>query len=776
MKGKQSLISFIMNRPKTIWFLIVLCSVLSIFGISTIQSDFSHRVWFQKNDPYLKIYNQFERDFGNEDYISIVVHNEKGIFNNQTLNIIKDINDDLQNATGIIKVDSLMTFNMIQGKDDDIIIEPLLEDTNQKINLSSDELNYLRDRASESRLIQKYLINQDTTVSVLYGRIKPVFNGKSDYKTIHNEVQNIVKKYELRANGSGVKFHILGTVAIIETLKNSINSDILIIIPSLLLIMLIVMQILYKNIALTFLPLVVITSTLFITTGVASLFGLTYNPITSMIPHILIAICTADTIHILSTYTIFLSRGYEKREALEKTLHKNFVPTVLTSITTTFGFFGLLFTDILPVKQLGAFAGIGTMVAWAMTYLLLPQLILKIKTDGSKYIKKKSDQNNHFQTIRKYISFLGNWKSLIILPLIIVCFISYQNNKENTVDSKSVNMLKKGTPLRNADIFMAKKFGGANGIELVIKARDGKTITDPTFLKDLESLLQWIRGQKNIHHVISLNSIIKEINYVLNNQDPKHLSIPDNNKSIAEQLFLYELSANDITQWKKMNDKKLRASIIWSANGSKEADEIINRIEAKAASMNLDVKAAGKTALLKGVNTYLVKVFFQSMLVAVIFIAFIMLIFLKSPTLAALSLLPNVIPPLIGMGAMKYFGIHIDFGTVLVASVCLGIAIDDTIHFLYNYKKQFDLTKDSNLALSNVLLTTGPALVSTTIILILSFFTFTLGDVSLNTNFGMLTMFILLIALLCDVVILPCLLANPSKEESLAIEKGYSLN
>ena len=191
---------------------------------------------------------------------------------------------------------------------------------------------------------------------------------------------------------------------------------------------------------------------------------------------------------------------------------------------------------------------------------------------------------------------------------------------------------------------------------------------------------------------------------------------------------------------------------------SKTSNLYFDRIQKEADKLGLDILITGKTPLFHALTPYIVKTFNDSFISALIFITIILIIALRSFSLGLLTLIPNVFPLILGAGVFYFTGYDVDMGTVLVASVCLGIAVDDSIHFLFEFKNYKEIGFDSKSAIEKIITTTFPALFMTTILICLGFGAFIFGSYVPNVKFGVSVACILMFALLADFIILPGIL------------------
>ena len=289
------------------------------------------------------------------------------------------------------------------------------------------------------------------------------------------------------------------------------------------------------------------------------------------------------------------------------------------------------------------------------------------------------------------------------------------------------------------------------------------------FLKKVEALKEWLNEQEHINKTIDIVDIVKEMNQNMNQGDESFYSLPETKKHVAEYLFLYSMSlpqGMDMTNRVSLDYESMRMSVLWSIFDTRGWLKHVAEIEQKAQELDLKVKATGKFLLFQRMMDYVVMTFFQSVTMALFLVAILMSLLFRSLKLGLLSLVPNVLPLFFGGALMYLTGIDLNIGSAIVASVCLGIAVDDTIHFLSQYYRQRSLGLEPVEAMASIMTYTGSALIITTGILVSGFSLYMFADFIPSVNFGQLCAVVLTGALAVDLIFLPALLFCFQKKES----------
>lgn len=743
-------------------------------GLAKMQTDFSYRIWFRETDPLLERFDAFERQFGNDEMIAVIVHHPDGIFTEEAVAVVQDMTNDMWLVPEIIRVDSLSNYNWthteVYGEDEEeMVVEPLLPDD---IPLSAEDIAVRREVALNHEVVPGYLVSEDGTTAVIYGQLKPAIGGTPEFEVVVNATREMLATY--RADHPDFTYLLTGPAAVSHTFKEVTQEDMKVMVPMLLAAIVIFLLLSFRRLSGVAMPFVVIIGSLTMTLGFAGWVGIEFNNLTAVVPHILIAISVADAVHILVTFFQFRRAGLDRRQATHKTLVKNLAPTLLTSISTAIGFFSFSSAKIIPIVYMGILAGTGTLLAWFITIFLLTPMMLYLPVKV-KYAPDAVKPDEAHPLAIRYARWLQRYRIPVMSGFAVTAVAAIYLGMLNEVNSNPFKYFAADVPTRVANEFAEEHVGGMSGFEIVIDSGEADGIKNPSFLNRADTFQQWLQEREHVSKTVSIIDIIKETNRSLNSDDPNAYVIPDDQNLIAQELFLYTMSlpqGMDLNNRMTLNQDKMRMTAMSKLHDSKAALAEIEVIEAKATELGLNAYVTGKMPLYHNMNPYVVSAFFTSIGMALILVAILMVFALRSVKLGLLSMIPNTMPLVFGAALMTILGKPLDIGTVLVASTCLGIAVDDTIHFLSNYNRWRKLGASPHMAVANVITHTGPALTVTTVVLVVAFATFAFASFVPNINFGILTAIVLTSALITDFTLLPAMLMRQPAEASVPINKG----
>ncbi len=757
-KFQEQFCQLIESHPKLWVGLSVLFILIATPGLYFFQAQNDVRIWFPEEDENIQRLNSFEFRFGNDESLAIAIHHPENLFTPERMRMVNELNDKLWQIPQVIRLDALTNATVSESDQDEILIEPLF---NQDIEWTSEVLADIKARALAHSRLPGYLISRDGRTTMSFARLAPTLTGSPDYKLIVDTAREMISEYQ---GIDGLEIHLSGEAAVNNAFREISQTDSEKILPLLVLVIIISLALLFHSFYGVLLPLVVTIFSVTSTLGLGFHFGLKFNSILNILPAILVAIAIADSVHVLMSYFQFRALGEDYKTAGKLSLKKNLLPTFLTSLTTMIGFLSLTMADLVPIQRLGLMAGLGCFVAWFLTiFLLCPVLLLyplRLPSIFTKAFSHLQDEEEA-KSSKKFIRFISTRPKMILSFFAVITIISFGISLQNEINSNPYSYFANDTEIKRANEFVKSNFGGVAGPELMISTGKEDGIKDPEFLKKVEAFKTWLHSLEFVDQTVDIIDIVKEMNQSLNAGDKAFFKIPETQNQVAELLFLYTLSlpqGMDLNNRMSLDFEAMRMTVLWRVQTSKDWGYWIKEIEKKSDELGLDLVVTGKTNLFQRMMGYVVATFSKSIITASVLVCLLMILLFRSVKIGLISLLPNILPLIMGGAFMKLTGMSLNIGTTLVASVCLGIAVDDTIHFLSNFHRLKKEGKTNAEALTYIMTFTGSALIVTTVILVAAFGLFILGAFVPNVNFGVMCAFVLTTALIVDLVFLPALL------------------
>ncbi len=476
--------------------------------------------------------------------------------------------------------------------------------------------------------------------------------------------------------------------------------------------------------------------------GIMSLANISINVISYLTFNLLMIIGVSDAIHLLMKYHEEINKNKNKTQSLEKVIQKIGSALFLTSFTTAVGFLSLSITNIRILQEFGIIMGVGIGILFIVTILVMPIMLFYVEIPKSTHIKRlilKRKKSLSFQSLKA----VQDYPKAIILSSIIVLIVSIYGLTQIDSNVTVLGDLKPSNKLHKDITFVEHNFGGTLPLELIVSA-SGLPLSKDLYIKT------------NTTNSIDNPEFYKKINIFMQRLN--------NYSSIKSVSGYWNMDGNINAQQTKYTNKdrtEIRISCGIENIDSEQADLLKKDIRNEYLSIfdnDTGLKITGSTLLALKMNRYLIKSLLNSFIIAFIVIFISMNILFRSLKLSLVSIIPNVIPLLFAGAIMGFFGIELRPATAMTFSIALGIAVDDTIHFLSRFRSEFLLTKNHEKATTTTILTTGRAIIGTSITLGMGFLVLLFSNFKPNFEFGILATIILMIALLSSLILLPALI------------------
>lgn len=760
-----------LNRFK--WLIVIgvpLIVLLLAFNLRHIEMDGSYRIWFKKDAQRLAVYDKFRSEFSNDNGVTIVFKDDNGIFNKKALRSIKNITDKLWQMKHIARVDSLTDYQYIHAdadSPDDIVVGDFIQDIE---NATPEYLVERKKIALNDPVLVNGLISKDGKTTMIFARLEADANEHGDISgEIMHDLHVIV---DPEANKTGYDFRFNGGPAITHAFISIAGKDAVIFTPLVFFLSLLLLFLLFHRISGAVIPMLVVLFTFISVLSVQVILGYKLNNFTANIPVFIMAIGIADAVHIYSVWQIERGNNINNLQAVEDALSDTLLPVFLTSATTIVGFSTLAVSEVVPVATLGIATASGALLACILSIFWMPAVLLVL---DEKVQRKKNMPKQTINSIGYGRFIVKNNKKIIFISfvLFIVAGLGLFSLK---VDSNIIRYFDKKAEIRKTAEFIMKNLTGSMSYTMIVDSKVPGGIKDPKFLKTVEQFYQEFQKAfpTDMRHIFSLSDIVKRYNKILNNED----KIPDRRDLIAQYLLLYSISlpeGMEITDRMDSEEQKLCiTALINIVDASKEL-EMIHFIERWWENTPYDVEVTGQSVLYAFMQKDVTNTLIYSFLLTILIVSLMLLLIFKKLKILWVLLLPNILPVIIVLGLMGWFGFTIDLGVAITGAIIIGVAIDDTIHFLVKY---FDLKK-KNLSteetLDAVIYYVGKAIIFTTIVLSVSFAMFAFSAFVPNQNFGIVTAIALIIALIVDLLFLPALLSVMDEKNSMEVKKRKGL-
>jgi hypothetical protein len=785
--------AFIVFTEKIIvwrWGFIALMVVVAVAAVSRLPQltiDMSDEGFLHPSDPILTAYTEFREQFGRDDLIVLTI-NSPQVFSQDFLLKLKKLHTILEDTVPHLNdITSMVNARNTRGVADGIIVEDLLE------NWPADDnaLAELKERVMTNPLYKNRLISEDGAYTTLilqtdvYGvsvADDEALSGFDDEdvglaagkeKALEkpaylNDIQrgNIVMAVnKVVADFQAADFHIYiaGSPVVTHTVKKTMRQDMMLFLRLAILVIALSLFFMFRRLSAVIYPLVVVVLSLVSILALMAVFGVAVKLPTMILPSFILAVGVGDSVHILSIFFHNLRR-YDKNTALTKAMGHSGLAIVMTSLTTAAGLASFSWAEIAPVADLGIFAALGVMLALLYTIIFLPALLavtpLRRREEGAEDKGRMMALMDFFTTLAtvKYKQVLVVSGVLIVLAAIGLGRLTFSHN--------ILSWLPENMPVRTATEVTDANLKGSVTLELVLDTGKENGLYEPLVLRKMAQLARELEENQGhgipVGKVMSVVDIIKEIHQALNENRPDFYVVPDDAKLIPQEFLLFENSgSDDLEDVVDSRFQLARITIKMPWQDAMKYVPIISQVETRAKMIfgdQVQITTTGIMALFGRIIYAAIHSAALSYLIAFGVITVMMIFLIGSVRLGILCMVPNLAPIAATLGLMGWIGLPMDMFTMLIGSIAIGIAVDDTVHFVYNYRRYFSEYGTNEAAIHHSLHTVGRAMLTTTVVLSLGFFIFMFASMSNLFYFGLLTGIALLLALAADFMLAPALL------------------
>ncbi|SHJ55884.1 MMPL family transporter [Halodesulfovibrio aestuarii] len=731
-----------------------LCTALFIVQMQKLTFDNSEDIWFVQGDPSLSRVQTFRKLFGNDDFVFMVFNSSK-VFSKESLTSLEKLAGELETKVPYVKdVTWLGNAEYMEGKDDTIHISKLFE-SKKADTINLDEV---KQKALNEKLFQNSVISPDGKHLGLIVELGAYPDTVEDPRSeVAPAITKILQQPEYASLaphlvGQPILHHVYNMLSLTESQK---------FFGLCLLIQFLLLLKFTKGFKGVLTSLAVVFISVVWTMGLIHILGYTLNLFIILVPTLLICIGIGDSMHIISAYHQHQSTTDSPRTAIIKSISEVGPPCLFTSLTTAAGFLAFNAADIRPFREMGIYASLGTMAAFVLSIVLVTLLYHSNKKENSKVT-----QNNFIERLLEQMLNHIARINITTPKRVIACFVlltiaSCFGYSRVEVETNTARMLSPALPLRQAYDAIDNTMGGSMSVELMLNTGTLNGIKNTEFLLKLNELQQKIEALPTVTSTTSINDLLKKINQSMHGNNPAYYVLPSSSRSIAQYLLLYELAdGQELDKLLSFKNDVARLTVKTTALGTKQVRELAAFVEKEGKKIfgsSAKVEMAGHLYWVKAMNDLLGAGQQKSFLTAIIIISLLMSVCLRSLKLGLISIVPNIFPVLITLGLMGATGMYMDMPLMSFSAIIIGVAVDDTIHFLFRFKKEFACYGSYSKAITSTLRTVGKPLMFTTVILASGFSVLTFSELTGVAKFGGLACFAFIWALLADFFFVPSL-------------------
>lgn len=719
-----------------------------------------YEIWFSDDNPQYLDFSAIQNTYVKSDNVVILLTPKDGeVFSNETLASIEWLTHAAWKIPFSTRVDSLSNFQYTYANDDDLIVEDLIKNAE---DLTTSQIVHIKQVALTEPLLLNSAISDDTKVTAVNVTINLPKGNPEGSPAVTHYTRDLIKQLELK--NPNIEVRLTGLVVMDNAFMEASMSDMSTLTLAMFALILIGLLFFLRSITATFSILAIIILSIMATMGVAGWLGVQLTPVSAGAPTIVMTIVVANAVHILITMIHNMRAGMIKREALSESLRVNMQPVVLATITTVVGFLTMHFSDVPPFHHLANMVAAGVLVSFLLSMTFLPWLLMlfpvKIKVHKESESSKISQLGEFVIAKRKQVLV-----SMVAITVVLTALIPL-----NIVNDRIWEFFDESVAFRVDTDYASEHLTGPYYLEYGLESNSAGGISEPKYLTLLDDYRTWLYQQDEVVHVNILSDIMKRLNKNLHADDSTWYRLPENRELAAQYLLLYEMSLPyglDLNNQINVDKSGTRVTVSLHTLSNNEMIAFNTRAQAWLTEQApwITQTVGSPQFMFSHISLRTVEQMTGGVAFALALISLLIFISLRSFKIGIISLIPNLVPPMMSFGLWAILVGEVGFALALSVSMIIGIIVDDTVHFLSKYtrgrrEKQLSAEEAVRYAFSNV----GPALIITTAVLAAGFSVLMFSSFKLNFELGLITAMTITIALIVDFLLLPAMLLTFDKK------------
>ncbi len=755
----RQLAAWIVDHPWTSILGSLLLTLVVSAGSAGFIYSMDHRVFFGPDNPQLKAFEKLQEDYTRTDTVLIGLEPPQGqVFTAGFLGTVRELTEQAWQVPHAQRVESLTNFQHVEVDGDNIATRDLVP-AGQSLDPAA--LARIRDIAVHEPFLVDSLVNAEGTVAGVRITLNmPGKNPKVEIPEVVDKVRTITAA--LVKEHPGLKVHLAGQPIANKAYPEESQADGVRVWPWFLLTMMGMLTVLFRSVKAMIITVVACLLAVFGGAGAVGFFRFVINDGVIVAPVMILSMAFADGIHVVVNWIQNVNNGQDKRTAMANSLAVNMGPMTVTSVMTAVGFLTLLFNDSPPFQVMGLIVSAGVVFALILTFFFTAPLLAVLPGEPPRKISPLMREDS--PAVARFADFLIAHR----VPVLVTCLIATGAlslfSLRNQINDDIVKYYTPQAQFRQDMEFVNNHLTGIAEVNYSLPAGGPDNIVDPAYLKKVDQFSAWLKTQPDVRQVNSLADIIKRINQVMHGNDPAWYRIPDSREEIAQYLLQYELSlpnGADLNYLIRFDRSESRVRVSVGTSSGQKIIAVDNAAQGwlKAnAPAAMQVQGSSLNLMFANIGARSINGMFGGMLGSLVAESlFVMLVF-RAFRLGLASFLGNLIPIGAAFGAWGIINGNIDVGLTVVLGISFSVVVDDTIHFIAKYERARSVEGKSpedavRYAFSHV----GFALFSTTAVLGTGYAWLANSAIQLTVNTAIVTCTTILIALLIDVFLLPCL-------------------
>ena len=732
------------------WLLFVALATVApaALALDGLQSDNSIYTFLAASDPELEFYRQTSDTFGGDSQLYVSVESRGGsIFNVHELGRVDHLSGALEAIDGVERVVSLSTTSTVRHTADGVDVGPLI----QAVPRTRGSMDRLRSEVLSSPLLRD-LVSVDGAATVLTVQLDRARVGEPSFQ--HQVVQQIRRCLD-REGGPDQGLRIAGDAVVAEAIEQHSQREQRTFSMVLLLLVAGSCFVLFRRLRASLLPVLVIVVCVAWTMGLFILAGHRTNAVTSFIAPVLCLTGMSCAAHFLFRHQDLLAGGASPEVATRRTFRAVLAPCFFTALTTAVGFGSLGVSQVRPIQVFGLFAGLGVLLSLVAAICLVPSLLA---AGGPAPGRSFPLLDRLLDRVER--SGRGSVRAILLLSVALLVW-GVAGISRIRLETDVLEYFRDDARVVQDALFIEEAYGGSSSLDVIIDTGRPGGALSPEVLEAVAALQDRYASVPNVVRGVSLADLVRQINQAVVG-DPGGRRLP-RTAAATRQLLLTLGTPETLEPMVDFQRRVLRLSTRFSGAslGVAPSRALLARLRLEHEGLfppGVTVRFTGFPLLYIDMDRYLVRSQILSFALVLGVLLLLLAALYRSLTVGLLAMIPNVLPIAVVLGLMGWLGIPLEGSTIMIASIAIGIGVDDTIHFLHRFRAEVASGADLSAATRATLRGVGRPVLFTSTVLTLGFWVFCFSDFIGMRNFGGLTGVAIVAALLADLLVLPAIL------------------
>jgi predicted RND superfamily exporter protein len=744
----------------TVILLVTVVAALQIVdptsGKLRIDVDASGNALLPHDDPAVEYYRGWREKFGSDETLVVALAADE-LFTADRLRRVARITARVGQIEGVERVVSLSTALHIHGTAEGLEIGPFFETVPE----DAQALARIKNEVLGNPIYAGNLISPDATATALLVYLREM----TERELLASGLVDTIRVAAEEESGDALRVWVTGTPALKVVTTRLMEQSSSRTLPLTMIVLGGVLVFAFRTVRGVLVPVVAILISIVCTLGFVARYGGTLNLVTSLVPPLLATLGLSYSMHVVSEYYQTLrrhggSRPY--REQIGETLHEVMLPEILCGITTGVGFISLAISPLDAIREFGIYSTVGVVITTLVSLVFIPAAFAVLGPPrGLTRRAPRGEGEDAFERVAGSVARFDvrNRRGIFVAAAILLA-IALAGVPRIQVGTEHINKFPPDAPVRLDFEAVNERFGGANPFYVVLETDYPEGFKEPVNLREVESLQRWLESQPEIGGTTSIVDYLKLINRGFHENAPEWLAIPESRK-LASQLLLFGAN-EEIERFADTRFQTANVMVRSKAIDSTEIAALVSRIDARLAELpsHLRARVTGNPVLINATIDAVMGGQLSSLFTALAPIYLVLAALFVSFRTGLLALLPNVMPIAAYYGALGWSGVNLAPGTSLVGPMVLGIAVDDTFHYMERFRGDAQRLADDRAAVVTALKASLRPVTLTATTLCLGFLTFLWSDLRTQAEVGAMAAFTLGFALLCDLFLTPALCAG----------------